>query len=194
MSEKEKRKPRFILAIVALVLLIVALVLGLTVARMLERRTYRLSYPALIEEYAGEYELDPYLVAAMIHVESGNRPEVVSSAGAVGLMQVMPDTGEWINGKLQLNGYTADSLKTPDVNIHFGCWYLRFLLDRYEGDVDYAVAAYNAGQGTVDKWLSDPAVTENGELINIPYPETDNYLEKVQRAYEKYTTLYKDAF
>ncbi len=138
----------------------------------LEKRTYRLDYT----EYASpstreEYKLDPYLIASIIHCESGNRPDAVSPDGALGLMQIMPTTGEWIAGKLQVENFHTDMLFEPSVNIRFGCWYLRFLMDRYDQDRQLAVAAYNAGHGTVDKWLEDPGVSAEGRLVEIPYPE-----------------------
>ncbi len=118
----------------------------------------------------------------------------VSRSGAIGLMQVMPETGEWIAGKLNKTGFTAEDLKDPDTNIQFGCWYLRFLLDRYSSNQTHAVAAYNAGHGNVDAWLMDPSVTTDNMLTNIPFPETDDYVEKVLRAHEKYEELYTNIF
>lgn len=179
---------------VAAALLVLALIMALLLGRELEKRTYRLDYPNTIAEYAKEYKLDSYLVASMIHCESSNQPDAVSPDGAIGLMQIMPKTGEWIAGKLQMEDFDTDMLLEPSVNIRFGCWYLRFLLDRYDQDRQLAVAAYNAGHGTVDKWMVDPEVSAGGRLIDIPYPETKTYVEKVQRAYEKYEFLYKNAF
>ncbi len=187
----KKKRTRILIAAAMLVL---ALIAALWLGRELEKRTYKLSYPKTIAQYAKEFDVDPFLVAAMIHCESANRPEAVSVDGAIGLMQVMPDTGEWIAGKLGISDFHADSLFEPAVNIRFGCWYLKFLLDRYDQDRQLAVAAYNAGHGNVDKWLDDPSVSAKGQLVNIPYEETKTYVEKVQRAYEKYQSLYKNAF
>ena len=178
----------------AAVLLLLAVIIALYAGRELEKRTYKLLYPEEIGVSAEEFALDPYLVAAMIHCESSNRPAAVSPVGAVGLMQIMPDTGEWIAGKLKLTGYDPEQLKVPQYNIRLGCWYLRFVLDRYQQDRPSALAAYNAGHGNVDKWKKDPAVSQEGQLKNIPFAETEQYVEKVQRAYEKYKTLYPDAF
>lgn len=189
------KKRRIVLAVVvSLILLGAAIFLVQLLGTVLERRSYRLVYPEDIAACAAEYELDPYLVAAVIHCESSNRPEAVSSAGAIGLMQIMPTTGEWIAGKLKVKDYQEEQLKTPQMNIRFGCWYLRFLLNRYEGNLAHTLAAYNAGHGNVDKWLQDPEVTEDGELKHIPFPQTEEYVPKVQRAHDKYETLYPDAF
>jgi len=187
-------KRRIIRVIIAIVLIVLSVFCAWRLNRYLERRTYKLTYQTLIRRYSKEFELDPYLVASIIHVESGNRSSVVSGAGAIGLMQIMPDTGAWIAGKLQVSDYTEKHLKDPETNIRFGCWYLRFLLDRFE-ITDTAVAAYNAGHNLVRKWLDDAQYSDNGdELTDIPYPDTEYYVEKVQRAYEKYRKLYHDAF
>ncbi len=190
--KKTKKAHQYIF--LAMVCILLALIVGMLLGRELEKRTYKLTYADLIEKYALQYTLDPYLVAAVIHTESSNRPGVTSVAGARGLMQVMPETGAWIAGKLDENKYSQDDLFDPETSIRYGCWYLRFLLDRYDHDVVLTLAAYNAGQGTVDKWLSDPAVSEGRALVNIPYPQTDKYIQKVQHAHEKYQTLYKNAF
>jgi soluble lytic murein transglycosylase len=173
-------------------LLVVVLGIAVFVERALERRACKLTYATLIGKYAARYALDPYLVAAVIHIESGNDPTALSKSGAIGLMQVMPETGGWIAQKLSMDDFSEDMLCDPETNIAFGCWYLHFLLERY--DTPVAIAAYNAGQGTVDKWLADVSVTQDGALVNIPYPETANYVKKVTHAYEKYRQLYKDAF
>ncbi len=192
-SNRQKKRSGIKLLLAAFLLLL-AVLIAVIAGRELEKRTYKLNYPQEINASADEFELDPYLVAAMIHCESGNRAEAVSPVGAVGLMQIMPDTGEWIAGKLDLNAYEPSQLTQPAFNIRMGCWYLRFLLDRYEQDRPSALAAYNAGHGNVDKWKNDPAVSVEGDLRNIPFAETEQYVEKVQRAYEKYKTLYQDAF
>ena len=157
---------------------------------LLEKRAYKLQYSAEIKEYSREFHVDPYLVAAVIHCESSNRHTAVSRAGAKGLMQIMPDTGFWIAEKLGEEDFTEDELFEPKVNIRFGCWYLKYLLDSFSGNRKTAVAAYNAGPGNVRKWLNDENYSKGGELDGIPFKETAQYVERVQRAYDKYTKLY----
>ena len=158
-------------------------------------RNYPTAYTDLIAQYAKEYDLDPYLVQSIMRCESSNDPTVVSDAGAIGLMQIMPDTATWIAHKLDLdNVYTQDMLYNPETSIEFGCWYLRFLSGRFNANVKQMVAAYNAGHGSVEDWLSDPRFSENGELITIPFEDTARYYDKVMAAYENYTTLYPDLF
>lgn len=160
--------------------------------RVMERRAYKIVYRDLIIKYSELYDLDPFLVAAVIHCESGNKSDAVSRSGAVGLMQVMPDTGKWAAEKLGIENYTDERLNEPDINIRLGCWYLSFLHERYNGNMTNMLAAYNAGHGNADKWLSDKELTEEGQLSNIPFKETKDYVEKVLRAYDKYKTLYSE--
>ncbi len=156
---------------------------------------YPTAYTDLIETYAEEYELDPYLVQSIMRCESSNDPSAVSDAGAIGLMQIMPDTGTWIAHKLDLDDvYTEDMLYDPDTNIEFGCWYLHFLKGRFDGNVMQMVAAYNAGHGSVEGWLEDERFSADGELTSIPFEQTARYYEKVMTAYENYTTLYPELF
>lgn len=159
--------------------------------RMLERRTYKLIYADEILACAAEFSLDPCLVAAVIHTESSNRAAAVSPKGAVGLMQIMPSTGEWIAGKLGMTDYSEEKLTDPLINIRLGCWYLRYLSDKYGGLERTALSAYNAGPGNVDKWLNDPMYGDGKRLISIPYAETAAYADKVLSAKEKYSELYE---
>lgn len=195
MAKKKKRKnnSKIIRAIVvALVLLAVLSVLAYYINRLAEKRTYRLTYPELITEMADEYQLDPYLVAAVIHCESSNNKDAVSPVGAMGLMQVMPDTGSWIAEKLDIEDFDTEELFEPEMNVRMGCWYLNYLGKKFHGNSTAVLAAYNGGPGNVEKWLADERYSEDGELKYIPFPETERYVKKVQQAYEKYLNLYKD--
>ena len=156
---------------------------------------YHIAYTELIARYAAEYALDPYLVTAIMRCESSNDPDAVSKKGAIGLMQIMPDTGAWIAHKLGLDdSYREEQLFDPETNIRFACWYLDFLTRRLEGNRTAIIAAYNAGHGSVENWLADPAYAAEGQLHKIPFPETERYLEKVTTAYEKYIALYPELF
>ena len=191
---KRKKKKLGLLLGIGILTFVLLVIISLFASKELERRTYKLDYQTLIEKYADQYALDPYLVCAVIHCESGNRPSVRSSAGAVGLMQVMPDTGKWIAEKLGMEDFEENMLENPEINIQMGCWYLNFLDGKFSGNVKHMLAAYNAGHNNVDKWLNDPALSANGQLTEIPFPQTDRYVKKVQNAYEKYKTLYPNAF
>ena len=158
-------------------------------------RNYPVAYTDLIKTYAAEYALDPYLVQSIMRCESSNDPLAVSSVGAIGLMQIMPDTGEWIGHKIDPElAYSLDMLQDPATNIEYGCWYLRFLYDRFSGRTMEIIAAYNAGHGSVEEWLSDARFSKDGILTTIPYESAALYYEKVMSAYENYTTLYPEEF
>ncbi len=178
-------------AVLAVVLLLVVLAAAYVFRPTLERLYFKLDYEEAIILYSQQYELDEYLVAAVIHTESGNDSNALSHAGAMGLMQIMPSTGEWIAQKNDEPLMAKDDLYDPDRNIRYGCWYLRFLFDKFGDDnLSLVLAAYNAGPGRVDEWLTNDEVSENGKLVNIPYKETKDYVKKVQLAYEKYEELY----
>ncbi|MEG1548162.1 MAG: lytic transglycosylase domain-containing protein [Clostridia bacterium] len=179
------------LLILGAVLALVLIVMTYFAGRVLEKRSYALHYAPEIITYADEYGLDRYLVAAVIHCESGNRRDVISSKGAVGLMQIMPDTGVWVAQKLELSDYDTQKLTDPAVNIRIGCWYLAYLIDKYDANMVHVIAAYNAGPGNIDKWLADEEHSTDGVLDAIPFKQTEDYVNKIQRAYEKYKQLYE---
>jgi soluble lytic murein transglycosylase len=186
MARKSKRKRRAALAVLLCVLLLGAAVTLGSIWSLY--RAYPYDNRDAIEESAAEFGQDPLLVAAVIRTESGWRPGAVSSVGATGLMQVMPDTGSWI---AKLNGwdYSEDMLKKPDYNIRLGCWYLKYLSDKFGGDLAVTLAAYNAGDNKVKQWISEGRY-KDGKL-DIPYQETRSFVTKVENAYEKYQFLYK---
>lgn len=158
-------------------------------------RNYPTAYVEEIVRAADEFSLDPYFVISIMRCESSFDPEAVSNRGAIGLMQVMPDTGEWIAHKLDLDDtYQESLLYEPAVNVRFGCWYLQFLSGRFDGDRKKIVAAYNAGHRTVENWLQDPQYSANGALLTIPYESTAKYYERVEASYAKYRELYPALF
>ena len=153
------------------------------------------AYDNIIRNISEKEGHDWRLMSAIAYHESRFTPDITSRSGARGLMQIMPDTGTWIAHKLGLDAvYNEQMLYDPACSVRFGCWFLRFLTDRFEGELPHIIAAYNAGHGSVEKWLDDPAYSQNGILTAIPYPETERYVEKVQTALEAYRTLYPDLF
>lgn len=158
-------------------------------------RNYPVAYTDLIKQYSDQYQLDPYLVQSIMRCESSNDPTAKSDVGAIGLMQIMPETGEWIGHKINPElAYSLDMLEDPATNIEYGCWYLSFLSERFDGRLIEIISAYNAGHGTVEDWLNDSRFSQNGQLTIIPYDDTARYYEKVVAAYQNYTTLYPDLF
>jgi len=149
-------------------------------------RIYPLEFKEEIKMHSDEYALDSHFVCAVIKTESGFEEEAVSHRGAVGLMQIMPETGAWAAEKMGMEDFSPDMLTLPDVNIRIGCWYLRYLNDLFEGDESKVMAAYNAGPNKVKEWAGD------NELGEIPYEETKNYVVKVKRNFLIYKGLYDE--
>lgn len=152
------------------------------------RLVYPLAHADAIDAAASKNRLDPALVAAVIYEESRFHDDVSSHQGAVGLMQVLPSTAQEIARKTGGTSFVASDLTDPRVNILYGCYYLRELLDLYGGSKVAAVAAYNAGQGNVDAWLS----TTGGKLTagQIPFSETRAYVNDVLRLQVIYRRAY----
>lgn len=150
-----------------------------------QRVKYPIAYGDLIAQYANDNNLDPHLVMAVIRVESNFVPEARSHV-AYGLMQVTEETAAWTAKDM---GITWDyNFKEPETNIMLGCYYLRHLIDMY-GNIDTALAAYNAGMGNVNEWLANREYSSDGETLSyIPFPETRNYVEKVNTSWEYYKT------
>ena len=143
-----------------------------------------------IRKQAAEKRLDPALIAAVIYAESKFEPRE-SSAGAEGLMQILPETAYFIAHLSGGSAFTVSDLATPSINLAYGSYYLRYLLDHYDGDEMLAVAAYNAGLANVDRWVAR-AKANGGELTvaKIPFPETRAYVERVQSAQREYRSAY----
>ncbi|HZH93656.1 MAG TPA: lytic transglycosylase domain-containing protein [Tissierellaceae bacterium] len=152
--------------------------------------TYPVVYKESVVKYSEEYNLDPMLVMAVIKTESNFDKDAISHKGARGLMQIGESTGRWASEILKLEEYTGDLLYDPETNIRIGAWYLRELLDQYDHEY-VALAAYNAGSGNVSEWLSNQEYSNDGEnLQNIPFPETEEYVRRVQRNKRVYELVY----
>ena len=152
---------------------------------------YPQTYSEEVQASAKEFSVDENLIYAVIYTESGFRADAESGAGAVGLMQLMPETFTWLQERLDGEVvYSEDALKTPSVNIRYGTYFLSYLLEQYS-DVPTALAAYNAGTTNVDRWLSDSAYSSDGKTLDdIPYDETRNYVKKVTDVRKKYENIY----
>ncbi|MCL2752096.1 MAG: lytic transglycosylase domain-containing protein [Firmicutes bacterium] len=147
---------------------------------------YPVSFESEVDAVCVQYGLDKPLILAIINTESGFDPRAVSNRGACGLMQIMPGTAEYIARLSDFEDFTADRLFEPVVNIKLGAFYIKYLIGKFE-DKTTAVAAYNAGEGTVRLWLSDPAYSGDGKTLkSIPYKETRAYVKRVGRAARAY--------
>lgn len=150
-----------------------------------------LSFSELIVYYGNSVGVDPALIAAVIQVESSFRPWVVSTKGAVGLMQLMPETATWVAGQRGLATTDLD-LTDPEINIQLGVYYLHYLLDRFPTETA-ALAAYNGGPTNVRRWL-DEGVWDgsSGQASQIPFTETRAYVRKVGLRHRLYQFFYQE--
>lgn len=151
-----------------------------------------MNYKEEIKEYSYKNGIDPFLVAALINVESNYNKDAISSKNARGLMQIGPQTGLWAMEELGIENYTEDLLFDPATNIKIGTWYLTKLNTEFKGKLDNILAAYNAGSGNVSKWLNDSQYCkDNTNLHTIPFKETEEYVRKVKRQHKIYRIIYK---
>ena len=152
---------------------------------------YPFFYHDLIERNAKKYNLDSCLLAAVIKTESNFNAHALSGQGAVGLMQIMPETGEWAADQIGLEGYSADKLYNAETNILIGSWYLSCLNEEFGGNTVLVLAAYNGGSGNVKKWLQSEKLSgSEAEISLLPYPETRHFVRNVIRNYKIYSFLY----
>jgi soluble lytic murein transglycosylase len=156
---------------------------------------YPLEYKQEILQNAANYDIDPFLIAAIIRVESNFKSDMQSRKGAYGIMQLMPDTAEWIVETAHFSKDWLNQLDKPEINIQVGSWYLGWLHKQFNGNVYAAVAGYNAGPGKVAKWMQsgewDGTLEKSGQ---IPYGETKHYLQRVLYYYKKYRKIYAKEF
>ncbi|MGN9161650.1 lytic transglycosylase domain-containing protein [Clostridium sp. UBA3061] len=185
MTYKSNRRTRKSILIIVIAVIIIANF------KVILKSFFPLEYEKSIIEYSEMYNVDPNLVAAVINTESKFVVDASSSKGAIGLMQIMPDTGKWIAEKLELSNFNEEIIADPEVNIRMGTWYLKKLSEDFNGDYILVLAAYNGGPGNVTKWLEDEKYSSDGEnLHKIPFKETKSYVQKVKFNHRIYKYLY----
>ncbi len=186
-----RRRRRAGLLLAAIGLAVVGIVLAMPLFKMaVQELTLPLSDQDVIRQQAAEKRLDPALIAAVIYAETkfDSRP---SSAGAQGLMQIMPATAEFLAHRSGATAFTTADLATPAVNIAYGSYYLRFLLNHYRGDTMLALAAYNGGESNVDRWVAEARADGHRlTLAEIPFPETRDYVQRVLKTQREYRRTY----
>jgi soluble lytic murein transglycosylase len=157
------------------------------------KTVYPLKYAGAIRAGAKRYDLDPALVAAVVYAESKFDEHARSSQGAVGLMQILPETADQIANESGGVTFTTADLEVPRINVRYGSYYLRQALDAFDGDKVAAIASYNAGMGVVGEWVAQAhADGHDLRVKDIPYPETRAYVEKVLEARRVYREEYGD--
>lgn len=178
-----------------LIKFIVFLLLILAVCFIYLNMKYPIGYNSMIKKYAMEYDIDPYLIASIINVESSYNKEAISPKDAKGLMQISTQTGRWASEQLSIEDYSEESLFDPETNIMIGSWYLDKLKSEFDGDLDNILISYNAGSGNLNKWLANEEYSQDGiNVTRIPFQETEKYLVKVKQSYKIYSTVYKKYF
>ena len=157
-----------------------------------ERMLYPRKYEALVEQWADTYDLDPLLVDAFIRTESGFDPQATSTVDARGLMQMTEETFIWLRSKIAPDeGLLFANLYDPETSIRFGCYYLHLCMERYNGDVATAAAAYHSGWGTVDALLQMEEHSADGETLQgFPYNQMNHYVKKITSCYARYQRIY----
>ena len=160
------RRRRAVIVFLTLAIAVVGVVLAMPLfRRAVNEFTLPLSYSDVIREQAAEKHLDPALIAAVIYAETKFDPRT-SAAGAVGLMQILPQTAEFLARRSGGTTFQVSDLSEPDVNIAYGSYYLRYLLDEYGGNKMLALAAYNGGEANVDRWVAQ--ARRDGHALTIP--------------------------
>lgn len=192
-----KKLVRFSICIALISALLIAAAFGMKIYNEdYVESSYPLKYEKEVEAAAKRYGVDKYLIYGVIKTESNFDSDAVSHVGATGLMQLMPETFEWVQSYYvdeTYEDYTFEDLKDPALNIDYGTHILSILLDMYDGVEDTAVSAYNAGVGNVNSWLEDSEYSDDGKTLKyVPFPETENYRHKVAQNKSCYKAYYTD--
>lgn len=187
------KKKTKILIILSLIILIMIILFGvLKIQNLILKKIYKTDYSEYVYKYSKENNIDPLLTFAIIKAESNFNRNIKSTSGAIGLMQLMESTANERANEIGEDIIVKESLYNPEINIRIGVNYYSYLLKKYDGNILIACAAYNAGIGNVDKWISEGIINKDGSNIeNIPYKETNNYVRKIVRDYKIYQQLYK---
>jgi len=152
---------------------------------------YPFPYQDIVYNCAVEKEIDPFLIAAVIRTESKFNAQAQSPKGALGLMQMMPETAKWIAQQNGDDGFDIEHLENPEINIPMGTWYLQSLKKEFKGNEILILAAYNGGRGNVKQWMEKYHWTMSfADVEQIPFQETREYVHKVLSSKKRYQELY----
>lgn len=178
--------PRYIFC---LLIILLATVVGFRY--VVKEKFFPYKYQEYVDVYSKEYDLDPLFVLSVMKTESKFDDNAHSHKNAVGLMQITVETGEWAAKEMGYTTFSKDDLYNEQYNIRMGCWYLRWLGDMFNNDINLMIAAYNAGPTNVQNWLKDKDYSSNGKNLEyIPFGETKKYVDKVNTYYSVYEYLY----
>ena len=183
LKKKQRKKGRNLIVILVIVILL-ALFCAEPIKQQITKSVYKKEYSEYVTKYAEQYGVEENLIYALIKAESNFNPDAVSHQNAKGLMQLMQSTAEDLAKKSKIN-LNNENILEPEVNIQLGTQYIASLLNKYDC-VEVALAAYNAGSGNVDKWISAGKIKADGsDIENIPYKETNTYVRKIMRDMEE---------
>lgn len=183
---RRRRRTNKIRKLVNLIL-IISFLIGIILIK------YPPAYKEEIVRSSKEFGVDPFLIASIINVESKYDKMAKSNKDAMGLMQIRETTGDWASREIGLE-FSKEDLYRPDINIRLGSWYINKLFEEFDGNLDLVLAAYNAGSGNVNKWLSEKDYCSDGQVLDkIPFRETEDYLTRVKSNYKVYTRLYRES-
>lgn len=182
-----------IIILCILLTLIFLILFVIKASNMILKQIYPLKYANYVEKYAKENNLDVMLVYAIIKAESNFEPNITSTSGAMGLMQIMENTAKEIAEKKGIELLTKEVIYQPELNIMLGTTYFAQLLKNYDGNIILSLAAYNAGIGNVTNWIENGIIQADGsDIENIPFKETNNYVRKILRDDRIYRKLYEE--
>ena len=182
-----------IFILLVIIIIIIAIILKIfNVYDLIKKQIYKQDYSEYVNKYAEINEIDPMWIYSIIKVESNFNKDATSNSGAKGLMQIMESTAKDMAKNLNLENFTGEMLYNPEINIMLGTKYFKELLNKYNQNYYLAIAAYNAGHGNVDKWISQDTLKEDGtDAENIPFKETNMYVRKVMRDWKIYKSILK---
>ena len=175
-----------------IILAAIILIATINLRNIILKINYPQTYSEYVEKYAQEFEIEKELIYAMIKAESNFKAEAISNKEAIGLMQILESTAKEVAEELELElEITKEEILNPETNIALGSKYLSNLIKKY-GNIELAIASYNAGIGNIDNWIESGTIKEDGtDIENIPFKETNNYVRKVLKNCEIYKRLYK---
>ncbi|HEY8424207.1 MAG TPA: lytic transglycosylase domain-containing protein [Clostridia bacterium] len=169
-----------------IILFLAAVFFGLAAANFYVAFSYPLKYQDYVGKYSNEFGVDKAMIYSIMRAESSFDPKAVSRSGAIGLMQLMPSTALMLAYELGIQDFTTEMLFDPEINIRLGTCYYGKMLKKFE-NYETALAAYNAGEGNVSSWLSNPEYSKDGKTLDyIPFKETSNYIKKINKNYKIY--------
>ncbi len=180
------------LIVLLVVFILSSIIIFIDIPTKIQKILYKKEYSEYVSKYSKEYKVDENLIYAVIKAESNFNKSAKSNKGAIGVMQIMKETAKDIAKKINMQieeSNIEDKLLEADTNINLGTKYISILIEKY-GNIEVAIAAYNAGIGTIDNWIKRGIIKADGsDIENVPYKETNNYVRKIIRDYKVYVTM-----